>query len=329
MISSGLIFGVYPFSVAGTPTGLAVGPKDDYEKIYSALKELQGPEKSLLPRTYVVYVGPESVNKVLSYVERYVNLGVKWGFKWDMALGFQDAGMELDGWLELIRAIIRQYSFALDSLQITGEANLTFTEGSKPNVQNALVQGVIAAKEETEAANVQVNIGFAAVPDHFGQVVPDFWESIFQLGGRIFVESLDYVGYNFYTDVFEKSIDLKDIPASVEYVLRRFREKNLKTAHIPESVPIRITENGWPTGKHPFTGEDRSYEHQAKVLEAIIRTVYALRQELNITHYELFGLRDADSSINDLFHQFGIMRDDYTPKPAFYTFQRLIQELGV
>lgn len=43
-----------------------------------------------------------------------------------MALGFQDSGMELDGWLELIRAIIRQYSFALDSLQITGEANLTF-----------------------------------------------------------------------------------------------------------------------------------------------------------------------------------------------------------
>ncbi|MED4905453.1 hypothetical protein [Parageobacillus thermoglucosidasius] len=109
----------------------------------------------------------------------------------------------------------------------------------------------------------------------------------------------------------------------MEHVLRRFREKNLKTAHIPESVPIRITENGWSTGKHPFTGEDRSYEHQAKVLEAVIRTVYALRQELNIMHYELFGLRDADSSVHDLFHQFGIMRDDYTPKPAFYTFQRL------
>jgi len=33
MISSGLIFGVYPLSVAGTPFSLAVGPEDNYEKI--------------------------------------------------------------------------------------------------------------------------------------------------------------------------------------------------------------------------------------------------------------------------------------------------------
>lgn len=33
-----------------------------------------------------------------------------------------------------------------------------------------------------------------------------------------------------------------------------------------------------------------------EVLEIVIRTIYNLRQELNISHYELFGLRDADSS---------------------------------
>ncbi|OQM46940.1 hypothetical protein B6A27_03410 [Anoxybacillus sp. UARK-01] len=202
-------------------------------------------------------------------------------------------------------------------------------EGSKPNVQKTLVQGIMAAKNEKEAINSQVNIGFAADPDHVGPIVPDFWERIFELGGHDFVQALDYVGYNFYVDVFEEEIKLKDIPASVEYVLCRFREKNLKTAHIPETIPIRITENGWPTGRHPFTGRERSYEHQAKVFETIIRTVYSLREEFNITHYEFFGLRDADSSIHDLFHQFGIMGDDYTPKPAFHTFQRLVQEIGV
>jgi hypothetical protein len=41
----------------------------------------------------------------------------------------------------------------------------------------------------------------------------------------------------------------------------------------------------------------------------------------------LFGLRDADSSQPDLFHQFGIMHDDYRPKPAYHTFRRLIREL--
>ncbi|QPA30647.1 hypothetical protein [Thermaerobacillus caldiproteolyticus] len=47
---------------------------------------------------------------------------MKWEFKRDIALGFQDSGMELAGWLELIRTIIRQYSFGLDSLRITVEA---------------------------------------------------------------------------------------------------------------------------------------------------------------------------------------------------------------
>ena len=40
------------------------------------------------------------------------------------------------------------------------------------------------------------------------------------------------------------------------------------------------------------------------------------------------GLRDADSNNPNLFYQFGLMRDDYTPKPAFETYRQLIAELG-
>ena len=31
----------------------------------------------------------------------------------------------------------------------------------------------------------------------------------------------------------------------------------------------------------------------------------------------------------DIFDQFGLLRDDYTPKTAFETYRRLIAELGV
>lgn len=331
MRSSGLKFGVYPLGVAGTPTGLATGPKDDPEKILQALTELQGTTKTLLPRAYAVYMGPGSVDKVLAAIEFYVSSGLKW----DLALGFREPSMELDGWLAFIRKIIRQYSFGLDSLEITGEANLTFMDGASPNVQQALVQGIILAKEELRAAGAPVEVGFGVVPDHFGPetpsevVIPGFWESLSKLVGPTFLEALDYVGYDIYPDVFEKPVALEDLPASVEFLLRRLREENLRTAGIPASVPVRIAENGWPTGKNPFTGQTRSYERQAQVLETVIRTIYRLRDELNISHYELFGLRDADSSNDDIFHQFGVMRDDYTPKPAFYTFQSLIRELGV
>jgi hypothetical protein len=56
--------------------------------------------------------------------------------------------------------------------------------------------------------------------------------------------------------------------------------------------------------------------------------VHRLAADLNVTHYMLFGLRDADSSKPDPFHQFGILRDDYTPKPAYAAFKSLIDELG-
>lgn len=64
------------------------------------------------------------------------------------------------------------------------------------------------------------------------------------------------------------------------------------------------------------------------MLEAIIRTLHRLRAELNVTHWQLFTLRDADSTKDDLFHQFGVLRSDYSPKPAFHTLRRLIAELG-
>ncbi|MDN5797537.1 MAG: hypothetical protein L0H79_17560, partial [Intrasporangium sp.] len=57
------------------------------------------------------------------------------------------------------------------------------------------------------------------------------------------------------------------------------------------------------------------------------RSVHRHRRELNLTHWELFTLRDADSSRDDPFHRFGVLRDDYTPKPAFDRLRRTITEL--
>lgn len=106
------------------------------------------------------------------------------------------------------------------------------------------------------------------------------------------------------------------------------REKSFKQAKIPNTVAIRITENGWPTGENHITKIERTEEKQAEVLETVIRKIYKLKEELNISHYELFGLRDADSNKKDIFHQYGIMKDDYTKKKGYTIFKDLIQELG-
>jgi hypothetical protein len=329
MNSSGLTFGIYPLSVAGTPVGLAVGPEDHYEKIQLALKDLRGETKTLHPRTYLIYTR-EWEEKMLSLADRYLESGLIG----DLTIGCGDwthqkePDIELNSWLEFIRKVINKYGSHLASLQITNEPNLSFMEGSKPYILEALVEGVITAKKEVMDRNLPIKIGFGSVPDS-PAAVPHFWENLAKAGGKPFIDSVDFVGHNFYVDVFEEPLNLKEIPSSVERILRNLRKKNLMACGIPATVPIRVTENGWPTGKNPFANIDRTYEHQDKVLETIILTIYHLREELNISHYELFGLRDADSSKEDLFHQYGIMRDDYSKKPAYDTFKKLIHELGI
>ena len=58
----------------------------------------------------------------------------------------------------------------------------------------------------------------------------------------------------------------------------------------------------------------------------MIESVLEQKDELNIAAYELFSLRDADSSNPDMFHQFGIMTDAYLPKAAYGVFKDLLAE---
>jgi hypothetical protein len=43
--------------------------------------------------------------------------------------------------------------------------------------------------------------------------------------------------------------------------------------------------------------------------------------------WELFALGDAAGSRDGPFHRFGVVRDDYTPEPAFERLRRTIAEL--
>lgn len=64
------------------------------------------------------------------------------------------------------------------------------------------------------------------------------------------------------------------------------------------------------------------------MLETVVRAVYDCRGAVSVTHYEFFAPRDGDSTRADLLCQFGLLRVDFTPKPAFDVYRRLIAELG-
>jgi hypothetical protein len=105
-----------------------------------------------------------------------------------------------------------------------------------------------------------------------------------------------------------------DRPVAVTYLLRRFRTVTAG-AGVPEATPIHITETGWPTD------DQRTESAQAEVLAAVAGAVIA--SDAGAQACEWFGLRDGLTTAA-WSARFGILRDDYTPKPAFTTFQHLI-----
>ncbi len=319
-----LIFGIYP----GGYTGFAGSPDrkaDDPVHIHEALDCLQVDDSPFLVRGYLHFTDPTSLVAVGRpetplAVEQYL----REGRKLDLVLCFRHP--DVDGWLNFIREIIHRYRSMLSTLQITEEANVTTfpeVDGCIPQVREALVQGVVAAQEEVRRSGLDIQIGFSAALNFDPN--DDFWPDLFARGGEPFLNALDYVGLDFFPDVFRPLAPdglPGDVSTSVAGVLSHFRKVSMAAANISQACPIHITEHGWPTGPA------RSYERQAEVLELVIRTLYEHCEQFNITHYEHHGLRDANSSNPNLFAQFGLLRDDYSPKPAFERYRRLIAELG-
>jgi hypothetical protein len=72
----------------------------------------------------------------------------------------------------------------------------------------------------------------------------------------------------------------------------------------------------------------RREDMQEKVAEVMIRAASDFRGTYNVSDYRWFNLRDANSSDPAIAQHFGLLRDDYTEKPAFATVARLFAELG-
>jgi hypothetical protein len=315
----GLTFGIFP-GMTGTEPGLAGGPAHDPERTDEAITQIQPLDGPFLVRGYVLYEGKgraryRTPTDILRYLYGRRRL--------DYVLCYRTPDGDLDDWTSFVRQAVREYGPYLDALQVTEEPNnpdaASGGNGSFPRVREAIIAGVIAAKDEVRRQGLSASIGFNATPSFNPN--DDFWPEVKRLGGPTFLEALGYVGLDFFPDVF-RPVPFERLREAVEGVLTYFRTVNLVTGGIPLSVPIRITEHGWPTGPY------RPYDRQADVVETVVRAVNHLRGPHNITHYEFFSLRDGDSGTPDMGTQFGLIRDEYTPKTAFGLFRNLIAELG-
>ncbi|BDM74417.1 hypothetical protein HEK616_79040 (plasmid) [Streptomyces nigrescens] len=321
----GILFGIYPGGISGDDAGgLASGPPDDPARVTSALDRLQGPpDRPFLVRAYVGFndatrLGTAHATATPTAAARYAVRGRLL----DLVAQYQSAAADVDGYCDFLAELVEQYGAVTSTLQVTEEPNVTTNpvlDGYYPAVHEAIIRGVSAAKARArELGHTHLRIGFNTTP-LFGPAA-SFIADLTGRGGERFIADLDYVGLDFFPDVFQP-VAPSDLPPAVEGLLRHHRDSVLTPAGLGH-LPLHITEHGWPTGP------DRPAHRQADVVETVVRIIAAQAKRLNLSGYTHFSLRDADSAHPGLFHQFGLTTDDYTPKPAFETMRTLIEQFS-
>jgi hypothetical protein len=332
-----VVFGIYPGGAAGTtgPNGPAA-PEDPTRRL-AALEQLRAPGVPFVLHIYAGYTGAggwTAAQQVGDDLAQYTAAG----FDVELVLTYRPANggspQDVTGFEQFVRQTLASFgpNPRFVSLQVTNEANASgapnASDGWFAGAKDALIGGVIAAKAAIRAnryAQVQVGFNWAAAGDADEHA---FWSYLASRGGAAFVNALDWVGVDIYPGTWGPA--LPALPASlasgtraaIRSTLSQLRRTYLPQASIPISVPLHISESGYPTGP------DRTPAMQAEAMRAAVGTVVAARGAYNITDYRWFDLRDALSSSRDFQSQYGLMTDAYTPKPAFFEYRDLVARYG-
>jgi hypothetical protein len=328
-----LVFGIYPGGAAGTvgPSG-PLKPENPALRL-GALEQLRPHRRPFVLHLYAGYTGVGGYSAKQQVGEEIAAYG-RAGFETELALAYRpaDGGSSADvaGFAEFVRASVRSLADepGFVSVQVTNEAN----QGGAPNAsdgyytgaKNALIRGVIAARQVVHSDHLnRIKVGFNWAYQT-GDAQRTFWSYLGRAGGRRFVEAVDWVGLDAYPGTWGPQLGAGGLASAtgrfMDTAFSRLRSTYLPLAGIPGSVPLVVTENGYPTGP------GRTEATQVMAMRAAVTAVYRARREYNITGYRWFDLRDADSATHSVESQYGLMRDDYSPKAAFQVYRGLVAQ---
>ena len=183
--------------MAGTEglTTEAAMPAYDPGRTEEALARLHQPGRPFVIRQYVIYRGDGRIeNQTPPDVTPYLHDRRLL----DHVVCYRSEDGDISDWTNFLRQTVRQLGDRglPSSLQVAEEPNnpdaATGGDGSSPDVHRAVVEGVLAAKDEATRLGLPIEVGFNACPSFNPN--DGFWTEIAALGGPSFVQSLDYVG---------------------------------------------------------------------------------------------------------------------------------------
>ena len=325
-----LTFGIYPGGLAGQIAGPPAEPKpDDPAKILDALGELRGGPRPFVLHLYLEWNGTADTEERVRAAEEQIERYARAGYAVEYVLTYRPRARrgepDVREFVAFTRTMVGRLGPRLKALQVMNEVNNNLSpdasDGAYPGARDALPQAIIAAAQEKrarglDALEIGMNWFYRLDPEHERA----FWQELGAKGGPELARSLDWVGLDAYPGTF--------FPPGSRYresmanAMSSLRECYMPLAGLGNDKPIHVVENGYPTGP------GRSFAEQERALREMVRAVHDFRGNYGVTDYRWFDLRDGDSSNPNFGQQYGLMLDDYTPKPAFGAYRELIAELA-
>lgn len=306
-----MIYGIWPGVVDADLVSLEplACAAEDPVKTLAALRELQGSAGQFYVRAYRNFGAGAGAAATPARPELYAGDGRVI----DLVASYRSPVPDPEGFADFVRQAVRDVAgWGGGKVQVGEELNMPAPlDGGSPGCFDAVGAGVAAALEERDRLGAPVLVGVNSA----GLADPAFWGRLTTAIGPDNTRRLDYVGLDAFPDVF-RPIPREKLAGAVAFLLRRFRAVTAECG-VPARTPIHLTETGWPTG------ERRTEDAQAAVLAAVARAVAA--SDAGVTAVEWFGLRDGLST-GPWSVRFGILRDDYTAKPAFATVAGIIAD---
>jgi hypothetical protein len=325
-------FGITPL-LAGSAGGVQVEPlPEDREAALAALERLEPRGHELVLRLNRMFWsdGRAGIRRYARIVDRYARAG----FSAELQVRYHPPeGLEgnMKAWRRYVRAAVRILGRrpSVSAFSITNEANFDVSpntsDGSYEGVRQALVEGTVAADRQLHRiGRDDIELGFSFAWRWIPSSDRAFWEEIGERSTPAFRRALDYVGLQVYPGLVWPPAPIPTRSAGDEVVeaLTLLRDCYMPKAGLGRKVDLWVSENGYATNL------GRSELSQQRALAATLRSVHDYSGELGISDYRYFNLRDNRSAGTDLFDAVGLLRDDYSRKPAFGVLHDAIRRQG-
>jgi hypothetical protein len=274
--------------------------------------------------------GQAGIRRAVSLARRYARLG----FAVESQVRYHPSAAQngdMAAWTRYVRqaatALARNRS--LVALTITNEVNFPISpntsDGAFKNALDAIVRGTVAARAALDRRHRRdVALGFSYAYRFTPSGDEAFWKGIGARSTPAFRRAIRYVGVQLYPGLVYPPVLAPGQSAGDATLdaLALVRDCYMPLARLARRVRIWVTENGYATNRG-YT--ERS---QASALTSTVNAIHRYSGTLGVTDYRYFNLRDNRTGGTGLFDDVGLLRANYTRKPAFRAFRSLIRRYG-